>query len=98
MGLHIQFRALRSRNSDTARRGSWLAVGLQAADLSQVQMLCLGSPLRWQSCIVYRGVTYGAHVGLYWISPLGSARLYWSLYSVQGFKALAAQARGAGCA
>ena len=45
-----------------------------------------------------QGVTYGAHVGLYWISPLGSARLYWSLYSVQGFKALAAQARGAGCA
>ena len=29
---------LRSRNSDTARRGSWFAVGLQAAYLSQVQV------------------------------------------------------------
>ena len=29
---------LRSRNSDTARRGSWFAVGLQAAYLSQVQI------------------------------------------------------------
>ena len=36
--LGLGFRGLRSRNSDTARRGSWFAVGLQAADLSQVQM------------------------------------------------------------
>ena len=29
---------LRSRNSDTARRGSWFAVGLHSAYLSQVQL------------------------------------------------------------